>query len=58
MPIEFEAKVLDVVPDEVAHRVLRLGGRRMGARLMRGMCMTFGRGTSRDGFGCGMTVRR
>lgn len=35
MPIEFEAKVLDVVPSEVAHRILRLGGRRVGARLMR-----------------------
>jgi adenylate cyclase class 2 len=35
MPIEFEAKVLDVEPDELKDRILRLGGRRMGHRLMR-----------------------
>ena len=35
MPIEFEAKVLGVEPDEVAERILRLGGRRVGDRLMR-----------------------
>ena len=35
MPIEFEAKVLDVEPDELAERILRLGGRRVGDRLMR-----------------------
>ncbi|MEV8373127.1 CYTH domain-containing protein [Kribbella sp. NPDC056861] len=35
MPIEFEAKMLDVEPDELADRILRLGGRRVGDRLMR-----------------------
>ncbi|TCC55114.1 CYTH domain-containing protein [Kribbella pittospori] len=35
MPIEFEAKVLDVEPDELAERILRLGGRQVGDRLMR-----------------------
>jgi adenylate cyclase class 2 len=35
MPIEFEAKVLDVEPDELADRILRLGGRRVGEKLMR-----------------------
>lgn len=35
MSIEFEAKVLDVDPDEVAGRILSLGGRRVGDRLMR-----------------------
>ncbi|TDW84529.1 adenylate cyclase class 2 [Kribbella pratensis] len=35
MPIEFEAKVLGVDPDEVAGRILSLGGRRVGDRLMR-----------------------
>ncbi|MEV0802461.1 CYTH domain-containing protein [Kribbella sp. NPDC050281] len=35
MPIEFEAKVLDVEPDALAERILRLGGRRVGDRLMR-----------------------
>lgn len=35
MPIEFEAKVLDVEPDEVADRILLLGGRRVGSRMMR-----------------------
>ncbi|MFF0266878.1 class IV adenylate cyclase [Kribbella sp. NPDC004536] len=35
MPIEFEAKVLDVEPDEVAHKILSLGGRHIGSRLMR-----------------------
>ncbi|MFG1621654.1 class IV adenylate cyclase [Kribbella sp. NPDC049227] len=35
MPIEFEAKVLDVEPDALAGRILRLGGRRVGDRLMR-----------------------
>ncbi|WP_433166955.1 class IV adenylate cyclase [Kribbella sp. CA-247076] len=35
MPIEFEAKVLDVEPHEMAERILRLGGRSVGERLMR-----------------------
>jgi adenylate cyclase class IV len=35
VPIEFEAKSLDVEPDELADRILRVGGRRMGDRLMR-----------------------
>ena len=35
MPIEFEAKVLDVEPDELAGRILSLGGRRVADRLMR-----------------------
>ncbi|MFI7067882.1 class IV adenylate cyclase [Kribbella sp. NPDC050124] len=35
MPIEFEAKVLDVEPGEMADRILRLGGCRVGDRLMR-----------------------
>jgi adenylate cyclase, class 2 len=35
MPIEFEAKVLDVEPDEMANKILLLGGRRIGSRLMR-----------------------
>lgn len=35
MPIEFEAKVLDVEPDEMADRILLLGGRRVGSRMMR-----------------------
>jgi adenylate cyclase class 2 len=35
MPIEFEAKVLGVEPNEVADRILALGGRRVGDRLMR-----------------------
>ncbi|RZT07443.1 adenylate cyclase class 2 [Kribbella sp. VKM Ac-2569] len=35
MPIEFEGKVLDVDPDEVAGKILFLGGRRVGDRLMR-----------------------
>lgn len=35
MPIEFEAKVLEVDPDEMADRIIRLGGRRVGERLMR-----------------------
>ncbi|TCC17135.1 class IV adenylate cyclase [Kribbella sindirgiensis] len=35
VPIEFEAKVLDVDPDEVAGRILSLGGRPVGDRLMR-----------------------
>lgn len=35
MPIEFEAKMLDVEPDELADRILSLGGRRVGDRLMR-----------------------
>ena len=35
MPIEFEAKVLDIEPDELAERIVRLGGRRVGERLMR-----------------------
>jgi adenylate cyclase class 2 len=35
MPIEFEAKVLDVEPDEVGAKILMLGGRRIGSRLMR-----------------------
>lgn len=35
MPIEFEAKVLDVEPGEVADRILLLGGRRVGTRMMR-----------------------
>jgi adenylate cyclase class 2 len=35
MPIEFEAKVLGVEPDELAEEILRLGGRSMGDRLMR-----------------------
>ncbi|GAA1157935.1 hypothetical protein GCM10009630_65130 [Kribbella jejuensis] len=35
MPIEYEAKVLEVVPDELAGRILSLGGRRVTCRLMR-----------------------
>ncbi|GAA3126316.1 adenylate cyclase class 2 [Kribbella aluminosa] len=35
MPIEFEAKVLQIEPDEVADRILSLGGCRVGDRLMR-----------------------
>jgi adenylate cyclase class 2 len=35
MPIEFEAKVLDVEPDELSDQILGLGGRRVGERLMR-----------------------
>jgi adenylate cyclase class 2 len=35
MPIEFEAKVLDVEPDGLADDILRAGGRRVGYRLMR-----------------------
>lgn len=35
MAIEFEAKVLDVDPDALADEILRLGGRRVGERLMR-----------------------
>jgi hypothetical protein len=35
MPIEFEAKVLGVEPNELADRILALGGRRVGDRLMR-----------------------
>jgi adenylate cyclase class 2 len=35
MPIEFEAKVLDVEPDALADKILLLGGRRVGCRLMR-----------------------
>ena len=35
MPIEFEAKVLGVEPNELADRILDLGGRRVGDRLMR-----------------------
>jgi len=35
MVIEFEAKVLDVDPHEIAARILALGGRRVADRLMR-----------------------
>ena len=35
MPTEFEAKVLEVEPEEVAARVLRCGGERVGVALMR-----------------------
>jgi adenylate cyclase class 2 len=35
MPIEFEAKVLDVEPDALADKILLLGGRRVGCCLMR-----------------------
>jgi adenylate cyclase class 2 len=35
MPIEFEAEVLEIEPDEMAKRIVRLGGRRAGERLMR-----------------------
>ncbi|TDW21249.1 class IV adenylate cyclase [Kribbella kalugense] len=35
MPIEFEAKVLDVEADEMADKILSLGGRRVGSGLMR-----------------------
>jgi adenylate cyclase class 2 len=35
MPIEFEAKVLDVDPEELADRIRRVGGRQVGERLMR-----------------------
>jgi adenylate cyclase class 2 len=35
MPIEFEAKLLDVEPDEMANRIRSLGGRRIGSRLLR-----------------------
>ncbi|TDC33146.1 adenylate cyclase, partial [Kribbella albertanoniae] len=35
MAIEFEAKVLEVDPDALASEIVRLGGRRVGERLMR-----------------------
>jgi len=35
MPIEFEAKVLDIDPDDLADRILQLGGQRIAERLMR-----------------------
>ncbi|MEU0091837.1 hypothetical protein [Kribbella sp. NPDC006257] len=35
MAIEFEAKVLDIDPDSLADEILRLGGRRVGYRVMR-----------------------
>ncbi|MET9269456.1 CYTH domain-containing protein [Kribbella sp. NPDC003557] len=35
MPIEFEAKVLDIAPDQLADRILAAGGRRVAERLMR-----------------------
>ncbi|TCC29064.1 class IV adenylate cyclase [Kribbella speibonae] len=35
MPVEFEAKVLDVETDEVVGKILSLGGHRVGDRLMR-----------------------
>ena len=35
MPIEFEAKVLDVEPDGLADKITELGGRRLGYGLMR-----------------------
>ncbi|WBQ07821.1 class IV adenylate cyclase [Kribbella sp. CA-293567] len=35
MPIEFEAKVLGVDPDELAGVILRRGGQALGSRLMR-----------------------
>lgn len=35
MPVEFEAKVLDVDPDEMADAILRVGGRRVGDAVMR-----------------------
>jgi adenylate cyclase class 2 len=35
VPIEFEAKVLDVEPEELAGKIVSLGGRRVGDRLMR-----------------------
>jgi adenylate cyclase class 2 len=35
MPVEFEAKVLGIEPDEVVGAILVLGGHRLGDRLMR-----------------------
>jgi adenylate cyclase class 2 len=35
VPVEFEAKVLEVEPDEMAETILRAGGRRVGDALMR-----------------------
>jgi adenylate cyclase, class 2 len=35
MPVEFEAKVLDVEPDEMVDAILRAGGRRVGDAFMR-----------------------
>lgn len=34
MPTEYEAKVLDVSPEEVASRILSLGGRRVGGPIL------------------------
>jgi adenylate cyclase class 2 len=35
VPVEFEAKVLDVEPGELGEVIIRAGGRRVGAALMR-----------------------
>ena len=35
MPTEFEAKVLEIDPDEMAETILARGGRRIGEALMR-----------------------